>query len=81
MGDLKSQAPLYTLWNKHVLVLFSCVENKPGEGGGGVTQYGTLDLGTHPRAKKKNDTKRGDFCHRLVGSRDFQKGGIFSQKG
>ena len=34
--------------------------------------------GTHPR---KKTTKRGDFCHRLVGLRDLQKGGIFTKKG
>ena len=28
----------------------------------------------------KND-ERGDFCHRLVGSRDPQKWGIFAKKG
>ncbi len=38
-------------------------------------------LGTHPHTKKT--TKMGDFCHRLVESRDLQKGGtsIFAKKG
>ena len=48
-------------------------------GGGGVTQYGTL-VRIHVQ---KNDEKR-DFCHRLhrlVGSRDLQKGDICAKKG
>ncbi len=48
----------------------------PSLGGGGVTQYGgTL---VHIHVQKKN-VKRGDFCHRLLGSRDLQKGGIFAK--
>ncbi len=29
----------------------------------------------------KKMTKRGDFCHRLLGSWDLQKEGIFAKKG
>ncbi len=46
-------------------------------GGGGVTQFGTL-VRIHVQ---KTTTKIGDFCHRLVGSRDLQKVEYFRQKG
>ncbi len=47
----------------------------PGGGGGHSIGY----LGMHPHTNKT--MKRGDFCHKLVGSRDLQKGGIFAKKG
>ncbi len=43
---------------------------------GRVTQYGTL-----VRIHVQKMTKGGDFCHRLVGSQDLQKGDIFAKKG
>ncbi len=29
----------------------------------------------------KKNAKRGDFCHRLLGSRDLRNGDIFAKKG
>ena len=43
----------------------------------GVIQYGIL---VRIQVQKKQ-WKKGDFCRRLVGSRDLQKGGIFAKMG
>ncbi len=59
------------------MLLFRKQLCKPGRGGGGVTQYGTL-VCIHVQ---KNDEK-GWFLSQIGGvPGDLQKGGIFAKKG
>ncbi len=41
---------------------------------------GSLNMVPWYASTCKKTTKKGNFCHRLVGSRDLQKGGIFAKK-
>ena len=49
------------------------VSHRPG--------VGSLNMVPWYVSTYKKTRKRDDFCHRLVGSWDLQKGGIFAKKG